>query len=425
MAANSGAPTTAREHALESVRKLQAAGYQALWAGGCVRDLLLGRPPKDYDIATSATPEQIRAVFGRRRTLAIGQAFGVICLILPRGAGQIDIATFRRDAAYSDGRHPDQVTFSTAEEDARRRDFTINGLFYDPLKDEILDYVGGREDLRAGRIRAIGDPQARFAEDKLRLLRAVRFAAIFEFHLEEATRQSICQQACELSVVSAERIREELRQMLVHPQRRRAVELLDICHLLPVVLPEAPSPAGPERWNPMQRMLEQLGAASFPVVLAVLVRRPEPSASLRKLPVIAQRLRLTRQEQRLLTFLWKNETAVRHARRWPWPRLQRILIEPASRELLGYARVVAQVLDGHTEEIDFCEQQRLLPEDQLNPPALLTGADLRRAGVPPGPVYARVLEAVRDAQLEGRIHNADQAIQLAHHFIARETEDAE
>ena len=425
MSANAGVPATAREHALEAVRRLQAAGYQALWAGGCVRDLLLERSPKDYDIATNATPDEIRRVFGHRRTLAIGQAFGVICWILPRGAGQIDIATFRRDAGYSDGRHPDRVTFSTAEEDALRRDFTINGLFYDPLQDQLRDYVGGREDLRAGRIRAIGDPQARFAEDKLRMLRAVRFAATFEFELEDGTRQAICRQAGELAVVSAERIREELRQMLVHSQRRRAVELLATCRLLPVVLPEAPSPAVPELWDPLLQILARLGPASFPVVLAVLVRGSEPSRGLQHVPTIAHRLRLTRQEQRLLKFLLDHETAVRQARRCPWPRLQRILIESASQELLGYARAVAETLDGHTADIDFCQQQLALPAEQLNPPLLLSGDALRRAGLPPGPAYRSALAAVRDAQLENRLQTPEQALELAREIIAREQESAE
>src|SRR6187431_2793035 len=170
-------PKLAREFAVEVVRRLREAGLQALWAGGCVRDQLMGQLPKDYDVATDAAPERVREIFGQRRTLAIGAAFGVITVLGPKGAGQIDVATFRRDAAYSDGRHPDAVTFTDAEHDAQRRDFTINGVFYDPLEDRVIDYVGGQEDLTRRVIRAIGDPLARIAEDKLRMLRAVRFAA--------------------------------------------------------------------------------------------------------------------------------------------------------------------------------------------------------------------------------------------------------
>ena len=181
-------PNAQREFAKDLVVQLRAAGYVAYWAGGCVRDALLGRVPKDYDVATSARPGEIRALFGQKRTLAIGEAFGVITVLGRRPAGTIEVATFRQDAAYSDGRHPDAVLFSTPEQDAWRRDFTINGLFYDPVADCVLDFVGGQDDLREGLIRAIGQPRERFAEDKLRLLRAVRFAVRYGFQIETATR---------------------------------------------------------------------------------------------------------------------------------------------------------------------------------------------------------------------------------------------
>ena len=199
-------PQKQRDFAEEVVRKLQSAQFQAYWAGGCVRDQLLGRVPKDYDVATNAQPEQIREVFGRRRTLAIGAAFGVITVLGPKPAGQVDVATFRRDAHYSDGRHPDSVTFSSAEEDASRRDFTVKGLFFDPLSETVIDYVGGQEDLRGRVVRAIGDPQARLAEDKLRMLRAVRFAAVLDFQLDRATLEAITAMADQLPAVSPERI---------------------------------------------------------------------------------------------------------------------------------------------------------------------------------------------------------------------------
>src|SRR5688572_8510214 len=233
----------ARAFAVEVVGRLRACGFEALWAGGCVRDQLLGLVPKDYDVATSARPEQIREVFGHRRTLPIGAAFGVISVVGPRGAGHIEVATFRRDAEYLDGRHPSGVTFTNAEEDARRRDFTINGIFYDPLVEKVIDYVGGQQDLENRLVRAIGDPRQRLAEDKLRMLRAIRFAATFEFALDGETLTAIMQQADELTVVSVERIAAELRRMLVHPQRRRAMELLRQSRLLDVVFPEVASAA--------------------------------------------------------------------------------------------------------------------------------------------------------------------------------------
>src|SRR3954447_24762852 len=204
-------PARQRDFALEIAQKLRAAGFEALWAGGCVRDELLGLTPKDYDVATSATPEQIRDLFGHRRTLPIGAAFGVITVLGPRTAGQIEGATFRTDAAYSDGRHPDSVTFSTAEHDAQRRDFTINGLFYDPVAEKVVDYVGGQEDLKARILRAIGNPRLRLSEDKLRMLRAVRFAAAFNFQIDPGTLLAIQEMAPQIGTVSGERIGAEIR----------------------------------------------------------------------------------------------------------------------------------------------------------------------------------------------------------------------
>jgi tRNA nucleotidyltransferase/poly(A) polymerase len=194
--------------------------------------------PKDYDVATDAVPDRIREIFGRKKTLAMGAAFGVITVLGGKRAGQIDVATFRRDAAYSDGRHPDAVSFADPEQDAQRRDFTINGLFYDPLDSRVIDFVGGQEDLQAGLVRAIGDPNARIAEDKLRMLRAVRFASRFGFLLERGTAQAIEQHAGELVIVSAERVAAELRMILTHDSRQRGVEMLAKTGLLEVVLPE-------------------------------------------------------------------------------------------------------------------------------------------------------------------------------------------
>ena len=226
-----------RVFAREIVEKLRAHGFEALWAGGCVRDELLGIRPKDYDVATSATPDQIRDVFGRRRTLEIGAAFGVITVLGPRAAGQIEVATFRTDATYSDGRHPDSVSFTDAEHDAQRRDFTINGLFFDPLTDRVVDYVGGQADLNARIVRAIGSPRLRFSEDRLRMLRAVRFAATFAFTIEPETLRAIQEMAVDVTRVSPERIGMEIRRMLLDPNRAVALELLRETKLLPHVLP--------------------------------------------------------------------------------------------------------------------------------------------------------------------------------------------
>lgn len=411
----------ARQFAVEVVSRLREAGFTALWAGGCVRDHLLGLEPKDYDVATDATPEQIRAVFGRRRTLAIGQAFGVITVLGPPTAGQIEVATFRSDHGYSDGRHPDQVKFCNAQEDALRRDFTINGMFFDPLSGQVVDYVGGQEDLQRGLVRAIGYPSARFSEDKLRMLRAVRFTATFQFAIHPGTLTAIQRHAEEIVVVSTERIAAELQRMLVHKHRAHAVELLAESRLLPLVLPEladvaAASAGGVSTdWQATLAIVRGLQTSRFAVAFAALIRaaiRRSPQG-IRAVEPLCRRLKLSVADRKETEFLLQYETAVRAARNLPWPQLQRILIQEHAAGLLDYGRAVAAILDGHTADIDHAANRLALPPDQLNPPPLITGDDLRRLGIPTGPAYRRILDAVRDAQLDQRIHAADEALDMA------------
>lgn len=413
-------PDLARRFAEETVRQLRDAGFQALWAGGCVRDRLMGLAPKDYDVATDATPRQVRRVFANRRTLAIGEAFGVVMLPGGPGAGQIEIATFRCDAPYSDGRHPDAVTFSSPEEDAQRRDFTINGLFYDPVERRVIDYVGGREDLRAGILRAIGRPEARLAEDKLRMLRAARFSTTLGFPLESETSAAIVRHCGELGVVSAERIAAEMRRLLSHPNRAFGVELLYRLGLLPVVLPEAAvlnAPDGP-KW---QRTLDVLGRlpatdeSALPVPLAGLLWQAGsdeamPEAAARG---VCRRWRLSNDETRRTAWLLAHEGVVRRAPAIAWPRLQRVLIEPDIEPLLELARAIATVAEGNVEAIEYCRDRLRLPPEQLDPPPLLTGDGLIAAGFVPGKHFREILLAVRDAQLDGKITTADEALDLA------------
>ena len=228
-----------RDFAVEVVRRLHEAGFRALWAGGCVRDFLRGRVPKDYDVATDARPDAVRGSFGRRRTLAVGASFGVIVVVGTKQSGNVEVATFRTEGPYGDGRRPDHVDFSTPEKDAQRRDFTINGMFYDPIAEQVHDYVGGEADLAAGVIRAIGKPADRMSEDKLRLLRAVRFAATMEFRTRsEDGRSGAGCRPTRFASSSAERITQELRKMLVDPHRRRAMELAQELGLLAEIVPE-------------------------------------------------------------------------------------------------------------------------------------------------------------------------------------------
>ena len=229
---------TDREFATEVTQKLQAAGFAALFAGGCVRDDLLGKSPKDYDVATDATPEQVRELFGFKRTLAIGESFGVITVLGPRSVSPIEVATFRRDGGYSDGRRPDSVEFTDAREDALRRDFTINGMFFDPVTETIIDYVDGQTDLELRQIRAIGNAEERIEEDKLRMLRGIRFAATYNFSLEANTLVAIQKRASEIDAVSPERIGGEIVRMFTHPNFPRAFELLIESSLWCEILPQ-------------------------------------------------------------------------------------------------------------------------------------------------------------------------------------------
>jgi tRNA nucleotidyltransferase/poly(A) polymerase len=413
-------PMLARAFAVEVVRRLRASGHAALWAGGCVRDQLMGQLPKDYDVATDAAPERVRQVFGKRRTLPIGASFGVITVLGPKGAGQIDVATFRRDGAYSDGRHPDAVAFSDARDDARRRDFTINGLFFDPLTEQVIDFVGGQEDLARGVIRAIGDAGQRISEDKLRMLRAVRFAARFDFAIESRTLAAIQEQAHELVIVSAERVAAELRLILTHASRARGVELLSETGLLEIVLPESRAiTLDPQAWSQMLAILASLHAPTFAMALAALVRGVQQAESGDIALAVSERWKLANDELEGVQKLLREEPLIRAARRQPWPKLQRVLAAPRAAELLGYCEAVARVSDGTLDEIEFCRQKLALPPAELNPPPLVTGADLKLLGIPPGPVYRQLLEAVRDAQLEGRISTVEEAVKLVEHLWQR------
>jgi tRNA nucleotidyltransferase/poly(A) polymerase len=413
-------PSRQRAFALEIVEKLRAAEFEALWAGGCVRDELLGLVPKDYDVATSATPDEIRNLFGHRRTLPIGAAFGVVTVLGPRAAGQIEVATFRADAAYSDGRHPDAVTFTTAERDAQRRDFTINGLFFDPIAGKVVDYVGGQQDLERRVIRAIGDPRLRLGEDKLRMLRAVRFAATFDFEIEPETIQAIREMAGQINTVSPERIGMEIRRMLIDANRARALQLLRETGLLVHVVPEVDSlPA--HDFERATQILRALCEPTLPVALAALLsvkqgaQSAEPNDSLLAprsslLPEdVGRRLRYTNKEIDRAAWLLQQLPIVENAAQIPWPRLQRVLTHEGAGELLALYQAIAGKDDS---ALAYCHERLAWPPERLNPPPLIDGSDLIRHGLTPGPQFAALLEQVRDAQLEGCINSQDDALTL-------------
>jgi poly(A) polymerase len=398
-------PAEQRRYAVEVVQKMRAAGFTAYWAGGCVRDQLLGRTPKDYDVATNAAPAQIQKLFGHRRTLAIGTAFGVITIKGPKAAGMIEVATFRKDAAYSDGRHPDSVTFSSAEEDAGRRDFTVNGLFYDPIEERVIDYVGGQDDLAARRLRAIGNPRERFAEDKLRMLRAIRFSAALNFALEESTLAAIQEMAADITAVSAERIAMEIRRMLVEPARVEAVCLLLESNLAPFVLPEI-IPADGEMRQKLEEslaVLERLVEPNFPLALMTLIHRlvsPEASA------VISRRWKLSNEESERVYWLLQHQSSLADPKSLRWSQLQPLLISDGIDDLLTFLEAAAPA----DEAAAYCREQLKRPREELDPPPLVTGEDLIALGIPQGPQYRVLLEEIRREQLDGNLLNREDAL---------------
>ncbi len=418
-----------REFATDVVRRLRAAGFQALWAGGCVRDLTLGHPPSDYDVATDARPEQVMDLF-RKRTVPVGEQFGVVRVRGPHGTGlEVEVATFRSDGAYVDGRRPESVVFSSPELDAQRRDFTINGMFFDPFRGEVIDYVDGLKDLRDGVVRAIGDPAARFEEDKLRLLRAVRFAARFGFRIEPATRAAVVGMAEQLPVVAAERIAQELRRMLVHDTRAEAMDMMMNMGLMAVVLPPVVAMKGVFQGKPMQPegdlwdhvllVLRNLPTnPSFPLAFASLlhdVGKP-PTKSVNKgrfgfynhekvgraiAEDLSRRLRLSNAERERVAWLVEFHQYLGEAKNLRESKLKRILAEPGITELLALHRADALASTGDTGQVDYCEEYlHKEPAGPISPSPLVSGHDLVRHGMSPGPHFKHILDAVYEAQLD-------------------------
>ena len=420
-----------RQFAADVVDRLTGAGFTALWAGGCVRDELLAKTPKDYDVATDARPEQVRELFGRKRTLAVGESFGVIVVLGPKSAGQIEVATFRSDGEYLDGRRPESVQFCSAEEDALRRDFTINGMFYDPLKQEVLDYVGGQRDLEAGIVRAIGDPHTRMEEDKLRMLRAVRFTATFDFQLDEATADAVRSMADQIAAVSAERISHELRRMLSHANRARALQLCQDVDLLRQVLPELDDVANDlPAWEILLEVLRRSGgtgtsvAIEFPVAFAalltpVVVRRElDVNAAAQLAEDIGKRLKLANREIQHAMWLLRQRETLGNADQLSAAQLKRVLAQPYAVDLLHLMRASDEANDQTPDDATFCEEYlRTTPAIELDPPPLISGGELIDAGLIPGPRFKEILETVRDAQLHGEVTTTEHALELARTLI--------
>ena len=448
--------STAYHGALRIARTLQGRGYQAFFAGGCVRDLLLqSAMPKDFDVATSATPDQVQQAFARSE--AVGASFGVVLVIEGHGDDRIatEVATFRHDGAYTDGRRPDAVRYTAdPHDDVVRRDFTVNGMLLDPVRlaggepldSCLLDYVGGREDLKAELIRAIGDPARRFAEDKLRMLRAVRFAARLGFEIEPVTLAAIRAQAAENNQISAERVRDELTRMLTEGHAHRAVELLNESGLLPHVLPEVAAMQGVEQppqyhpegdvWTHTLMLLDHLPAGASPTLAWGMLLHdvgkpatftpPDPAregdrirfnnhvqAGLDIARPLLSRLRFSNEDAEQILSLIQHHMQFGDVKKMKQSTLKRFLRLPNFDEHLALHFADVASSHGMLGMYEFVQQQRAaLSEEHLSPPPLLTGNGLIAAGYKPGPQFKPLLAAVEDAQLDGLISTPEQAIEL-------------
>ena len=417
---------------------LRGNGNQALLVGGCVRDLLLGLEPADYDVTTNATPEQVVKLFPE--SIAVGAQFGVI--LIPRDGLKVEVATFRSDVGYSDGRHPDRVVYSkTPQEDVQRRDFTINGLLMRHDTGEVLDFVDGQADLEAKIIRAIGEPDRRFAEDKLRMMRAVRFAARFGFEIEAATFRAICRHVGEIHQVSPERLREELTKLLTEGAARRAFELLDETWLLQQVLPEVgamkgvqqPSQYHPEGdvWIHTLMMLEGLPAGTAPSlawgVLLHDVGKPPTFQSaaetgdrirfnnhvevgVRMAEAICKRLRFSNEDTGQILALVDNHMKFAAVEEMRTSTLKKFVRLPHFEEHLALHRLDCLSSHRHLDSYEFVRRfLEVTPPEQVRPERLLTGDDLQAMGFRPGPLFAQILRALEDGQLEARISTRQEA----------------
>jgi poly(A) polymerase len=438
---------TPRKLAEQICATLRDHGHQAYFVGGCVRDLELGREPADYDVCTDARPDRVQELFPH--CLAVGAKFGVI-LVLENGTqecgAEVEVATFRSDIGYSDGRHPDQVVYSDIpQEDVRRRDFTINGLLMDPATSEVLDFVGGRADLRAGIVRAIGDPLLRFAEDKLRMLRAVRFAARFGFRIEPETMAAAQGLAAKITQVSPERIRDELTKLLTEGAARRGFELLEETGLLAVVLPDIARMKGVEQppqfhpegdvWIHTLMLLEKLPPNCSPTlawgVLLHDVGKPPTFApatgpgtrirfngheevGARMAEHICRDLRFSNEDTGQIEALVANHMRFKDVPQMRAATLKRFVRLPRFDEHLELHRLDCLASHGSLENYTFVQQFLVeTPPEKVYPPRLVTGDDLMGMGLVPGPRFREILLAVEEAQLEGRLQDRESALQFA------------
>jgi poly(A) polymerase len=430
-------PTNPMEQTARNVAsRLRDAGHVAYFAGGCVRDLIRGKEAKDFDIATNATPDVVQRLFPR--TYAVGAHFGVI-VVLENGF-QFEVATFRTDNSYVDGRRPVSVQFASPEEDARRRDFTINGMFFDPVANRVIDFVGGQSDLEAKLLRAIGVPAERFAEDRLRMLRAVRFATVLDFKIEEATWSALLEGAPKITQISAERIRDELVKTFLSPHRLRGWDLLDESGLMRAVLPELEAMKGvqqPPQFHPegdvfqhTRLMLSLLPeSVSVPLVFSVLlhdVAKPVTSTvdetgrirfsghdklGAEMTEQIMERLRFSRAEIDATAEMVRQHMVFKDVPKMRVAKLKRFMARPTFQEELELHRVDCEGSHRMLDNYEFLlGKQTEFASEPIIPPPLVRGEDLIALGLRPGPKFGEILEAVETRQLEGGLRDRDEAL---------------
>lgn len=437
-----------KQNALEIVKTLQEHGYKAFLAGGCVRDMIMGKESEDYDIATSALPQDIIKLF--ERTIPVGVQFGVVIVV--KEGHNFEVATFRTEGSYSDGRHPDYVSFSTPEADVKRRDFTINGLLYDPVKNEILDFVDGQADISRGIIRTIGNPVERFTEDKLRMIRAARFACRFNFPIHDDTRRAIIQLAKNIHVVSAERIREELEKILTSPNPHIGIKLLDELCLLQEILPEVSSMKGvrqPENFHPegdvfvhtllclskLTPVPEQgMERPTWTLAMGVLLHDIgktitfEESDRIRfnlhekvgadMTAKICDRLKTSNAEKDRIVWLVLKHLYFKDAQKMRLSKLKRLLAEEGYPELAELCRIDALASSGDLSDYHYCQEMfAKLSHEEVKPKPLITGYDLIAMGLKPGPVFKDILTKIEDEQLEGNLKTKEEAIDMTKSLI--------
>ncbi len=434
--------TPERRFATDIVQRLTREGYIAYFAGGCVRDHLLNIEPHDFDIATNATPKQVRDLFGSNRTLLVGASFGVVCVHqkIDGVQYQVEVATFRTDGVYSDGRHPDDVRFSSPEEDAQRRDFTINGIFFDPMEDRVIDYVGGVEDLNHRILNAIGNPNDRFAEDKLRLMRAIRFATRFQLRLEKGTEAAIHALAPSIIVVSPERIAMEMRKLLELPQRDWGMQKLFETGLLKSIFPKLASAweqSGHDRQDSLQ-LLAQFRDFDFAASIAALCLIPfhflprdlhlpiqgssanetdkQGSGSTAKegkqlAEELKQAWRLSNHEENDLRFYLESPSRLLEIHHRPWSAIQPWIADLRARRSVELLRAWGEIAKESSVPLEALQAALARPRDELDPKPIIDGADLRSLGWQPGPVFRELLTTVRALQLDGELSTKEQAME--------------